>query len=529
MHSEKKGDTKQISVGASLAKYSDELLSKVKLGLEHLPGAMEYKGEYFPAPFYKKYRGTWKSGDYIEAKYRVLKGRNEIWKGCGSRINHTTFQAGAFKSLGSRPVLSIKEEAGEFPNLETTWNADMHSLMNGDRQFGTQIALGTGGNMKSGTVDLKKIFHDPESYNLVAFEDKYDNSNGKIGLFFPVTMGMNSFKDENGNTKYKEALENIMEKRKKIFDSGSSKQVIEQELQFRPLKPSESFLISGANIFPKDELLDQLSKIETDEAYKNMASVGRIDINESGNPEFVLDPSKYEITEFPLSIHDDAEGAIVIWEHPVENPPYGLYIASCDPYDHDKSQTGSLGSMFIYKRFLDAESTYDFPVAEYTGRPETADEYYENVRRLLLLYNARMLYENERKGIHQYFSFKDCTHLLIDQPAIIDDIIKNSRVDRKKGIHMTTAIKEYAEQRTKKWMLEEYAPGHKNIEKIYSKALLKEFINYNDTANFDRVISFFLLMIFRDEVHKRLVKKKEDETIKNFFNIKLFTEKPNFY
>ena len=68
--------------------------------------------------------------------------------------------------------------------------------------------------------------------------------------------------------------------------------------------------------------------------------------------------------------------------------------------DHDVSQTGSLGSFFIYKRFNNIESYYDIIVAEYTGRPPTAEEYYENCRRLLEYYNARLLYENELSLIH---------------------------------------------------------------------------------------------------------------------------------
>lgn len=80
-----------------------------------------------------------------------------------------------------------------------------------------------------------------------------------------------------------------------------------------------------------------------------------------------------------------------------------MYVAGCDPYDHDKSGTNSLGSTFIYKRFQSFEQ-YDIIVAEYTGRPATAEEYYENVRKLLTYYNARLLYENERKGLFPYFT-----------------------------------------------------------------------------------------------------------------------------
>ena len=64
---------------------------------------------------------------------------------------------------------------------------------------------------------------------------------------------------------------------------------------------------------------------------------------------------------------------------------------NCDPYDHDQSGTNSLGSVFVYKRFQNFENYYDLIVAEYTGRPSTAEEFYENVRKLAIYYNARIM------------------------------------------------------------------------------------------------------------------------------------------
>ena len=54
---------------------------------------------------------------------------------------------------------------------------------------------------------------------------------------------------------------------------------------------------------------------------------------------------------------------------------------------------------------------YKRKVAEYTGRPKSAEEFYENVRKLLLYYNARAMYENQNKGIFVYFTTVSYTHL----------------------------------------------------------------------------------------------------------------------
>jgi hypothetical protein len=46
------------------------------------------------------------------------------------------------------------------------------------------------------------------------------------------------------------------------------------------------------------------------------------------------------------------------------------------------------------------------------------------------------MYENQNKGLFVYFTNKHCDYLLADQPDIINDIVGNSKVQRKKGCHM---------------------------------------------------------------------------------------------
>jgi hypothetical protein len=231
-----------------------------------------------------------------------------------------------------------------------------------------------------------------------------------------------------------------------------------------------------------------------------------------------------DLTTYRLTPGTDTKGAVVIWEHPTPEPPYGLYIIGCDPYDHDQSGTNSLGSAFVYKRFQTFEEYYDLPVAEYTGRPDTADEFYEKVRCLSLYYNAKILYENEKKGLFDYMFRKHSEYLLADQPDIIKDIIKDSQVRRGKGIHMTTGIKLWGEGAIKDWLIEEYAPGKKNLTKIFSEPLLEELIAYNDKGNFDRVMAFMMIIIFIKEMHFVTVKKKKEFEKKSLFKDKLFSD-----
>ena len=297
--------------------------------------------------------------------------------------------------------------------------------------------------------------------------------------------------------------------------------------------PMESMLQIAGNIFPKKLLIDQLVYLQTNRSAKNAGQCGRLEWTGGGILKWITGEGLKAIEKFPLDRSDNTTGAIQIWEHPFKDQdgkiPSGLYISGTDPYDHDKSETGSLGSTLIYKRFQSFEENYDIIVAEYTARPKTANEYYENVRKLLTYYNAINLYENERMGMYQYFVTKQCTHLLADQPEIIHEIIKDSHVRRPKGIHMVTRIKDYGESKLTDWLKEEYSPGLCNIKKIYSIPLVKELISYYDEGNFDRVIAMFLLMIFNKELHKNHVKIKNTETMKEgFFPNVIYVNKTNF-
>jgi hypothetical protein len=282
--------------------------------------------------------------------------------------------------------------------------------------------------------------------------------------------------------------------------------------------PAEATLNISTNIFPKADLQRHLADIRNNDKVKNFKQVGELYFDANGKVKWEQTPKaqQRDITKYKLDKNDDPTGQVVIWEHPSEAPPWGMYIAGTDPYDHDKSGTNSLGSTFVYKRFQTLEKYYDIPVAEYTGRPNTANEYYENVRKLLLYYNATLLYENEKKGLFFYFEKNHCTHLLADQPGdLLRDVVKDSSVDRKKGIHMNTAIKDWGEGAIRDWLVEEYEPGRKNLTKIYSEALLEELISYNDDGNFDRVMAFMMLMLYKQQLHHVHVKKKKKLAKKN--------------
>ena len=151
-----------------------------------------------------------------------------------------------------------------------------------------------------------------------------------------------------------------------------------------------------------------------------------------------------------------------------------------------------------------------------------ADTFYEQVRRLALYYKGTILYENEKKGLFTYFSNLNMEYLLADQPDIIRDIVKDSKVQRLKGMHMSTPIKDWMEGLIKDWLNEEYAPGKKNLTKIFSEPLLEELISYNPEGNFDRVMAFGQVMVYIKELHHIVIKKAKIENKKKLFEHGIF-------
>lgn len=451
-----------------------------------------------------------------------------------SSITGITLKNDPERLRGTRGKLVLFEEGGKFPNLETAWRVEQPAVETDDGvAFGLLIAFGTGGTEGGAFDGLKNLFYKPEAFNCLAFPNIWDDGQEqtKCGFFVPSWSNMEStdengkqkFMDQYGNSIKEKAIEELIAQRNKVKDGGASQTSIDRFISERPLKPQEAVLELGKNIFPRQLLMNQLTRIRTNEKLRNMKHV--VDLAWDGEGQVKATEKKSgDITTYHLKKDDKPHGSVVIWEYPIKDPPFGLYIGGCDPYDHDESFTNSLGSTFIFKRVKAGEAWNDVIVAEYSGRPDTAEEYYENVRKLLIFYNARLLFENERKGIYPYFTNKHCDYLLADQPdKIISEVFKDSKVQRRKGCHMTKSIRAYGEGLILEWLMDEFEPGHPNIERIYSEPLIEELIENDGVKNVDRVIALCMTMMYREELYQvKVAKSKEENKQVELFEMPLF-------
>lgn len=465
--------------------------------------------------------------DHVLARYQVDLGGIKTWKGYHSEIRSITFKDRPEAAVGKSCRWLILDEAGIFPNITDTYGYTEPLIKDGSTYTGIALIFGSSGDMDSGSKYFYEMFINPNKYNLLEFVDP-ENEGKRIGYFSSALKGRQGvcknpnspwynkpMIDENGNSNYEAAFDDIMHLREKARGGLDNKAIHGVTTQF-PLTWKEAFLRNKGTVFASVEMLDWLGKLETNPELSGSRKKIELYFDDNGNIKPKLSPDAPEILSYPLGRDEDKRGCIVIYEDPEDNAPWGLYIAGCDPYDQDKADSSeSLGSFIVYKRFYKAGSTHDIVVAEYSGRPEKADEFYENCRRLCIYYNAKCLYENQLKGLKAYFEMKNSLQYLFEQPQIIKDIVKDSKVARGYGIHMnrsnatgsstSTGIKDQCEIYLKQWLYEDRMLDDKkvmNLHTIKSIPLLKELIAYDREINTDRVIALMLCILQSKEMHK---------------------------
>jgi hypothetical protein len=258
---------------------------------------------------------------------------------------------------------------------------------------------------------------------------------------------------------------------------------------------------------------------------------------------------KPPITNFPLKNSDDKDAPIMIYEFPISNAPYGLYVIGVDPYRQGKAAySDSLGSVTVYKRMHDilGEKYQDMVVATYAARPDKKEKWEEQARFLIKMYNGRVLCENDDISFIEYMKAKGDAHYLEKQPDWLREIVPNTTVSREYGIHRSSdKIIDFLHNGAKKYMEDivlEEKDDQGNItkqitgmSKILDPVFLEEVIQYNEDGNFDRLISFELALALAnkmDPIYGK-VRGDADPRVKAIYSKKktktLFLESPGLF
>ena len=375
------------------------------------------------------------------------------------------------------------------------------------------ILTGTGGDMKK-FMDAKSLMFDVDNFNFLTYNNEKDDKRVH-GLFISYKYRMESKEDSTLGAFLKEPLTSDLhnvkmlvsnEEKAKEITTGNLERLKKagdriaylKEKMYYPLEVDDIFLNEDTNIFDIEAAKRQKTRLLNNERTGTPVILFQ-DENKIGH-EFT---DKQPITNFPLKNSDLKDAPVVIYEFPIENPPYGLYVAGVDPYRQGQSAySTSLGSVYIYKRMHDitGEKYQDMFVASYCARPDKKETWEEQARLLIKYYNARTLCENDDISFIEYMKAKGDAHYLEKQPQWLMEVVPNTTVKREYGIHRSAQkIIDYLHNCLKKYMEETI---HKEtdengnvirevmgVSKVFDPVLLEEIIQYNDSGNFDRIVA----------------------------------------
>jgi len=375
------------------------------------------------------------------------------------------------------------------------------------------ILTGTGGDMKR-FMDAKSLMFDVDNFNFLTYNNEKDEKRvhglfisykfrmeakepSTLGAFLgePETSDLHNVKMLVSNEdKAKEITEGNLERLKKAGDRVAYL----KEKMYYPLEVDDIFLNEDTNIFDIEAAKRQKARLIGQE--RTGTPVILFHDGEKISHEFT---DKQPITNFPLKSSDLKDAPVVIYEFPLENPPYGLYVAGVDPYRQGQAAySTSLGSVYIYKRMHDitGEKYQDMFVASYCARPDKKETWEEQARLLIKYYNARTLCENDDISFIEYMKAKGDAHYLEKQPEWLKEVVPGTTVKREYGVHRSAdKIRDYLHNCLKKYM-EAVVYQEKNedgdiikevtgVSKIFDPVLLEEIIQYNDQGNFDRIVA----------------------------------------
>lgn len=409
------------------------------------------------------------------------------------------------------------------------------------------ILTGTGGDMKK-FMDAKSLMFDVGNYNFLTYNNQ-DDSKRVHGLFIsnkyrmeakePSTLGEYINAPKNSDLYNVEMQVSNEEKANQITNENlerlkkaGDRIAFLKEKMYYPQKVDDIFLNEDTNIFDIESAKRQKTRLLQNERtgtpvilFSDEGKIGH---------EFT---DRMPITNFPLKSSDAKEAPVVIYEFPIENPPYGLYVAGVDPYRQGQAKySTSLGSVYIYKRMHDitGEKYQDMFVASYCARPDKKETWEEQARLLIKYYNARALCENDDISFIEYMKSKGDAHYLEKQPQWLLEVVPNTTVKREFGIHRSAQkIIDYLHTCLKRYMedviySEKDAEGNvikevTGVSKMFDPMLLEEIIQYNDEGNFDRIIAAELAIaqaLKMDPIMGR-IGGSNDDRVKSLYSKKL--------
>lgn len=405
----------------------------------------------------------------------------------------------------------LYEEMGTFDGLLELYDVTRKSVEDGDYTFSCMYLVGTANNKESSFLSAKKLLYAPESYNIQSVPNVYDKKgSGKdtFGFFFPAYINRAGCYNKDGISDVIKALLQVLMARYKSkygADPTSVLRVIAED----PITPAEAIIKVKDAYFPVASLQERADTLDKNPSLYDDVYVGELYTTGTGEIEF-RPTDDIPIRTYPVD--NDTKGALEIYSMPKKDREGKVfndrYIIGVDPYDNDQAESHSLYSIFVLDTFVDNLA------AEYTGRTNFADEAHDMVLKLCIFYNAKALYESNKKGLYSYMEKTRNTFRLADTPEYLRDkqLVKYSSFgSNAKGVNVSANINNFANRLIKDWLLMKVPievkqeDGHIEIQKVpklytlKTRALIEEAIQFNPDINVDRIRALGILMLYREQ------------------------------
>lgn len=403
------------------------------------------------------------------------------------------------------------EEFGNFNGLLELYDVTRKSVEDGNYTFALMYLIGTANNKEANFQSAKTLLYAPISYNILELKNVYDKKGqGKdfFTFFFPSYINRAGCYNKDGISDVVKALFEILVIRynaKYGADPTSVLRVIAED----PITPAEAIIKVKDAYFNVQALNERAQQLDSNPRIYDDIYIGKLFINSQGDVEF-KPTDDMPIRKFPVD--NDTKGALEIYNMPEKDKSGKVfnnrYIIGTDPVDNDVAESSSLYSTFVFDLFTDNI------VAEFTGRNTYANDNFEMTRLLCLFYNAKCLYESNKKGIYAYFQSMKSTYLLAETPEYLRDkqIIKYSGFGSNAyGVNASAPINNYANALLKDWfnklipLIQKDENGNEiqvQVPIIYTlknRALIEEAIQFNPEINVDRIRAMGMVMLYREE------------------------------
>lgn len=485
---------------------------------------------------WSKRRSVIDKQNHKKASYLEYINNQPVEKGYKSEVEAITFKDNPDAARGKDASLVIFEEAGAFHNLKDTYMATRPCVEDGGITTGQMVIFGTGGDMEGGTIDFESMFYNPEPYNLLPVENVWDDGGDGTfcGWFFPSYRNKVGYMDEQGNSLVTEAKFDEEVKRDSTKKNSKDAKVYDKLITEYPWKPREAFLQTSSNVFPTAELLSHRNSIVRSARASSVGTPGLL-VHSGDGIKFRPSESARPVDKFPHQKGDDITGCVVMYQAPYRDEsgqvPSNLYFIAHDPYAHDSSVGNSLGSAYVMKRPNPWSKPDDMIVASYVGRPETQDDFNDNLFKLSEYYNAKIGFENDRGEVIPYAKRTKNLHRLMEEVEIFDrsNGFRAKTLGRNYGLSMGSKHrKAQAVLYLRDWLKTKRSVGEDgesklNLHYIYDVGLIDELIKWDDKGNFDRVSSLLVGMFYMMDLISKPVEKQEvQDSQDSFFNRDFF-------